>query len=125
MAVGPFTAPGAAGVTAASQTDLDCRYVHVAADVIDYIATRAGTIVGLSAALDTACTGAGESITVAVTVNGTELVSGPEASLTTNGAETAASATSVPGTFQFAAGDAIGVSYTSTAITNTPKLVAT
>ena len=125
--VGPFVAPGAAGVTAASQADLDCRYSHVAAAVVDFVATRAGSVMGISAALDTAVTGGGFDITAEVTINGVEIVGGPVASLTQAGAEVAASAVIAKDVAAavFAAGDTIGVSYSSTAITNTPKLLVT
>ena len=125
--VGPFTAPGAAGVTAASQTDLGLRYVFDTAAVIDFVATRAGSVMGLSIALDTACTTAGQAITCKVTINGTEIVGGPEPSCTTDGGETEASAVIAKDVAAavFAAGDTIGVSYTSGTIGNTPKLVAT
>ena len=73
-------------------------------------------------ALSAPTTGAGESITCKVTVNGTELVSGPEAVLTTDGAESEAFAVAAKDAHAFVAGDTIGVSYTSTAITNTPTL---
>lgn len=125
MAVGPFAAPGAATVTAASQTDLACRYEHVAAFACEFIAFRAGSIMGLSAQIDTAVTGAGTSITVKVSKNGTALVAGPQVSLTQAGAEVKGQATVAKDAFTFVAGDRIGVMYTSTAITNTPKLIAT
>lgn len=123
--LGPFVAPGAAGVTAASQTNLDCRFSHVAAAVIDYVAPRAGFITAISGALDTAATGAGTTIVASVTVNGTELVAGPTATFTADGAEVVASGTVGPSVHTFDAGDTIGVSYTSTGISNTPKLVCT
>lgn len=127
MLAGPFVAPGAVGVTAADQTDLDCEYAPIAAAVIDFVATRAGSVMGISAAIDTAITGSGTQITAEITINGTEVVGGPVATLTEAGAEVAASAViakDVAGAV-FAAGDTIGVSYSSTTITNTPKLVVT
>lgn len=121
--VGPFTAPGAAGVTAASQTNLDCRYSHtVTAAALGFVATRAGSIVGLSSQINTAVTGSGTSIVVSVTVNGTEVAL--TTSHTQAGAAVAAFATAEHGAIRFAAGDVIGVSYTSTGISNTPALVA-
>lgn len=126
MAVGPFTAPGAAGVLAASQTDLDCRYSHtVTAAALSFIAPRAGSIMGLSAHISAAITGAGTLCTVKVTVNGTELVGGPQVALTQAGAEVKGQATAAKDAHAFAAGDIIGVSYTTTGISNTPALVAT
>lgn len=122
--VGPFTAPGAAGVTAASQTNLDCRYSHIAAAAAtSFVATRAGSIVGISAQLSAAITGAGTTIVASVTKNGTEVAC--TCTLTQAGAEVAASGTATAGTLTFAAGDVIGVSYTSTGISNTPTLVCT
>src|SRR5690606_90493 len=109
--VGPFTAPGAAGVLAADQTNLDCRYSHaVSAAATSFVATRAGSIMGLSAQLTAAVTGAGESVTVAVTKNGTEVAC--TVSLTADGGETSAQTTVAKDTLTFAAGDVIGVSYT-------------
>jgi hypothetical protein len=123
--VGPFTAPGAAGVTAAGQTDLDCRYSHtVTAAALSFIAPRAGSIMGLGAQLSAAVTGAGQSILAKVTINGTELVGGPECSFTQAGAEVKDYAVVAKGAHPFVAGDIIGVSYTSDTITNTPALVA-
>lgn len=124
--VGPFTAPGAAGVTAASQTNLDCRYVHTvtaAAAATSYVALRAGSITGLSAALSEAITGSGTTITAAVTKNGTEVAC--TVALTEAGAEVKGQTAVAKDTLTFVAGDIIGVSYTSTGITNTPVLVAT
>lgn len=123
--VGPFTAPGAAGVTAASQTNLDCRYSHTvtaAAAACTFVATRAGSIVGISAALDQAITGAGTTIVVSAVKNGTEVAA--TCTLTQAGAEVAAQATVAKDTLTFVAGDKLGISYTSTGITNTPVLVA-
>lgn len=121
--VGPFTAPGAAGVTAAGQTDLDCRYSHtVTAAATSFVATRAGSIVGLSAQIEEAVTGSDQSITVAATVNGTEIAL--TVALTEAGGETTAQATAAKDALAFVAGDVIGVSYTSDTITNTPALVA-
>jgi hypothetical protein len=124
--VGPFTAPGAAGVTAASQTNLDCRYVHTvtaAAASLSWVAPRAGSIMALSAALDQAITGAGTTITVSAVKNGTEVAL--TVVLTQAGAETKGQSTATKDTLTFVAGDIIGVSYTSTGISNTPVLVAT
>lgn len=120
--VGPFTAPGAAGVTAASQTNLDCRYSHAVAAASGFVATRAGSIVGLSSQLSAAVAGSGTAITVAVTVNGTEVAL--TTSHTQAGAEVKAYSTADHGAITFAAGDVIGVSYTSTGISNTPGLIA-
>lgn len=121
--VGPFTAPGAAGVTAAGQTNLDCRYSHtVTAAALSFIAPRAGSITGLSAQLSAAVTGAAQSITVAATVNGTEVAL--TVALTQAGSETKGQSTAAKDALPFAAGDIIGVSYTSNTITNTPALVA-
>ena len=124
QSIGPFTAPGAAGVLAADQTNLDCRYSHtVTAAALGFVAPRAGSITGLSVAISAAVTGASQDVTVAVTKNGTEVAL--TADLTQAGAETSATATAARGTITFAAGDIIGVSYTSDTITNTPALVAT
>src|SRR5690606_25763560 len=122
--VGPFTAPGAAGVTANTQTNLDCRYSHIAAAAAtSFVATRAGSIVGLSVQLSAKITGAGGIITTAVTVNGTEVAC--TVALSTAGDSATGATTVTPGTLTFVAGDVIGVSYTSADISNTPTLVAT
>jgi hypothetical protein len=121
--VGPFTAPGAAGVTAASQTNLDCRYSHtVTAAALSYVAMRAGSIMGISGQLSAAITGASTTITISATVNGTEVAA--TAQFTQAGAETTKFAVVAKDTLAFAAGDILGISYTSTGITNTPALVA-
>lgn len=121
--VGPFTAPGAAGVVAASQSNLDCRYSHtVTAAALGFVATRAGSIVGLSAQISAAITGAATSVTVAVTKNGTEVAL--TVALTQAGTETSGYEVAARGDLTFVAGDVIGVSYTSTGISNTPALVA-
>lgn len=120
-----FAAPGAATVTAAAQTDLACRYCHVAAFACEFIAIRPGSIVGLSAQLDTAVTGAGTSILAKASKNGVALVAGPQVSLTQAGAEVKGQATVAKDAFTFVAGDRIGAVYTSTGISNTPKLIIT
>lgn len=124
QSIGPFVAPGAAGVTAASQTNLDMRHAHtVTAMAAGYVATRPGSIVGLSAQLSAAMTGSGSEMSVSVTKNGTEVALSVE--LTTAGAEVKASATEAAGVLSFVAGDVLGVSYTSDAsLSNTPALVA-
>ena len=122
--VGPFTAPGIAGVCAASQTDLDCRYEHtVTAMASSFVAPRSGSIMGLSGQLSAAVTGAGTTITAKVTVNGTEVGAALNCLFTQAGAEATKFATTTKDSVAFAAGDVIGVSYTSTGISNTPALV--
>ncbi len=122
--IGPFTAPGAAGVTAAAQTDLDLRYSHTVtvASGRYYVATRAGSIVGLSAAIEEPVEGTDQSIVVSATIDGEEV--GLTASLTEAGGETEAVATAAKDVLTFAAGALLGISYTSDTITNTPALVA-
>lgn len=126
--IGPFTAPGAAGVLAADQTNLDCRYSHTVTAVASaWVATRAGSIVGLSSQLSAAITTAGAEmfVTCKVAKNGTELVSGPEVIFSTTTALTKGQATVAKDAHAFAAGDLIQVSYTSTTISNTPAMWAT
>lgn len=120
-----FCAPGAAGVIAASQTNLDCRHVpSVTAMASGWRAPRAGSITGLSASLSAAITGATSVLAVKVTKNGTEVGAGLDLSMTTAGAETSDYATQAKDVTTFAAGDLIGVSYTSdAALSNTPALV--
>lgn len=125
QAVGPFVAPGALGVTAADQTNLDLRHAHtVTAYASGWVAPRAGSITGLSASLSAAITGSSKTLIAKVTVNGTEVGAALNLTFTTGGAETALRATQAKDVAAFAAGDVIGVSYTSTTITNTPALVA-
>lgn len=125
--VGPFTAPGAAGVVAADQTNLDMRISHtVTAAASSFVAVRAGSIMGLSAQLSAAIETAGAEmfLTCKVTKNGTELVSGPEVAFSSTTALVKGQDTKAKDAFTFVAGDVIGVSYTSTTISNTPALVA-
>ncbi len=124
--VGPFTAPGAAGVIAAAQTNLDMRYSHtVTAAALSFVARRAGSVVGLSAQVSAAIAGAGESMAVKVTKNGTEFGATLDLSFTQAGGEVVDSAAIAKDVATFVAGDVIGVSYTSTAgVSNTPALVA-
>lgn len=120
-----FVAPGALGVTAADQTNLDLRHAHtVTAYASGFVAPRAGSITALSASLSAAITGASKTLIVKVTKNGTELGAGLDLTFTTGGAETTLYAVAAKDTITFAAGDLIGVSYTSTTTTNTPALVA-
>lgn len=111
----PFT-----GTLAADQTDVDLVYGGMAGG---FVATRAGSITGLSAQISAAITGSGTTVTLKVTKNGTEIAGGGVA-LTEAGAETKGQTTYALGTYAFAAGDVIGVSYTSTTITNTPTVQA-
>lgn len=123
--VGPFTAPGAAGVTAASQTNLDLYFSHAGGAAIDFVAPRAGSITGLSGALSTAATTAGDptTLTISATKNGTEVALTVD--FTSAGAEVKGYDTAAKDTLTFAAGDTLGISYTSDAnLSNTPKLVA-
>lgn len=120
-----FTAPGALGVTAADQTNLDLRHSHaVTAYASGWVAPRAGSITALSASLSAAITGASKTLIVKATKNGTELGAALDLTFTTGGAETALYAVAAKDSITFAAGDVIGVSYTSITTTNTPALVA-
>lgn len=123
-AVGPFTAPGAAGVIAASQTNLDMRHSHtVTAVATGWVAPRAGSIMGLTIQLSAAIEGATSSLSVSVTKNGTEVACAVV--VTTAGAEVKGATLVAKDTLTFAAQDVIGVSYTSdAALSNTPALVA-
>lgn len=124
--VGPFTAPGAAGVVAASQTNLDCRYSHtVTAIASNWVAQRPGSIVGISFKISAAVTTAGgnQTLVCSAHVNGTEVAL--TAGVDSTGALTKASATAAKDTLPFVAGDEVGISYTTTAISNTPALWGT
>lgn len=121
--VGPFAAPGTAGALAASQSNLDCRYVHPVSDAATgFVAPRGGSITGLSVQLTAAVTGTGEDVVVSVTKNGTE--TDLSVTLTADGAEETAYATLGRGALAFDAGDVLGISYTSGSISNTPAMVA-
>lgn len=120
-----FVAPGAAGVLAADQTNLDCVHI-IGVAASGWVAPRAGSIMGLSAQLSAAITTAGAAMTVvaSVTVNGTEVAC--IVTFTTGGAEVKGYVTKAKDAagLTFAAGDVIGVSYTSTTISNTPAMTA-
>lgn len=117
--VGPF-----AGALAADQTDTVIRPAAVAS-APGWVAQRAGSIVGFSAAISAALTGAGTTVAVSVRINGT-IVAATQLDFTQAGAETEdryAVAKDVA-LHTFAAGDNIDVVYTSTTITNTPAISA-
>jgi len=121
--VGPFTAPGAAGVVAASQTNLDLRHEHtVTAAALSYVATRPGSLMGISGQLSAAITGASQTLVISATKNGTEVAL--TATFTQAGAEVARYAVVAKDALTFVAGDVLGISYTSGTISNTPALVA-
>lgn len=126
MAVGPFTAAGIAGVIAATQTNLDMRYSHIAAAApTSYVATRAGFITGLSGQLE-AAVGTADEVQLRVTINGTEVTALTACQFTFALANTEASAVFPRGLHPVAVGDVVGISYTSGAgVSNTPTLVAT
>ena len=117
-----FTAPGAAGVLAADQTNLDCRLAHtVTAAASSYVAKRPGSITGISGQLSAAITGSSKTCVISATVNGTEVAC--SATFTTGGAEVTKYAVVAKDALPYVAGDVIGMSYTTTTITNTPALV--
>lgn len=117
--VGPF-----AGALAADQTDTVIRPAAVAS-APGWVAQRAGSIVGFSAAISAAITGAGTTVAVSVRINGT-IVAATQLDFTQAGGATEdryAVAKDVA-LHTFAAGDNIDVVYTSTTITNTPAISA-
>lgn len=113
--VAPFT-----GTLAADQTNTDLVFGGMAGG---FVATRAGSITGVSAQISAAITGAGTSATFKVTKNGTE-IAGAGVAMTQAGGATTGYAVYAVDAYTFAAGDVIGVSYTSTTITNTPTASA-
>ena len=115
--VGPWTV----AALAAGQTDTAAVYGIAS---MEFIAPRAGSIVGISAQIDAAITGASQSVQVKAAINGTALVSGPEVDFTQAGGEVKGQATAAKDTHAFAAGDRISIVYDSDTITNTPALVA-
>lgn len=116
-AIGPFFV-----TSAASQTDVGLKLGDTVA--MGWIAPRAGSVMALSAMLDAAITGAGTTINVRVFKNGTLLNAAFDNLFTQAGAEVADYAVAAKDAYAFAAGDKITVVYTSTAISNTPKVVA-
>ncbi len=115
--VGPF-----AEALAATQTDSVINFGGVA---VGWVARRAGSLTGLSGALSTAITGAGTEAVVSVAKNGTVFASSPTNTFTADGTEVKDAATAAIGACTFVADDVLTVIYTSTAIGNTPTLVAT
>ena len=118
--LGPFYV-----TTAADQTDAQLTWG--AAATHEYVAIRAGSVMGLSAQLSAAITHAGAgTLDVEVAINGTPIVSGPTVAFTTGGAEVKGQDTAAKDAsgHTFAAGDLITVVYTSNTITNTPTLNA-
>lgn len=117
--LGPFIATLAAGQTAAAVLPAGV------ASAPGWVAQRAGSITGFSAAVSAAVTGADQSATVKVRINGTA-VAAANLAFTQAGAETEkryAVAKDVA-LHTFAAGDNIDVVYDSDTITNTPVLSA-
>lgn len=107
---------GWAEVLAASQTDnVVNRVVSTAGG---YVAKRAGSITGFSAALSAAATSA--AVNCRVAKNGTAITA-TQLDFTAGG-NTTDYATFTAGTIQFVAGDVLTVVYTSLAIGNTPTL---
>lgn len=88
-----------------------------------WIAQRAGSIVGISAKLSAAITGAGTTASVRVAINGTP-VAATALLFTQAGAETEMYLTFAKGTHAIAAGDEVSVVVTTTAIENTPVVMA-
>ncbi len=114
--VGPFH-----GTLAASQTDTQLTFG--AAATHEFVAMRAGSVIGFSAQLSAAITGASTTVTPVVAINGTP-VAATALSFTQAGAEVTAQATVSPGSATFSAGDLISVEYDSTGISNTPTITA-
>ncbi|MCU0677759.1 MAG: hypothetical protein MUE69_33900 [Myxococcota bacterium] len=116
--IGPFSV-----TLAASQTSAAMVYgVSGAA----FVAPRAGKLVGLSAQLSAAITGAGTTVTAHVFVNGVAQAA-LDCVFTQAGAAVVARVAldKKAAAIAIAAGDLIRVVYTSTGISNTPTMVAT
>lgn len=113
--IGPHTV-----TMAADQTNVVLRPAGVA-NAPGWVAQRAGSIVGFSAALNTAVTGSAKTATVSVRINGT-IVAAANLAFTSAGSEVEAryAVAKDVALHTFAAGDNIDVSYTSDTITSTP-----
>lgn len=116
--IGPF---GLAAI-AASQTAAALDYAGV--NGASFIAQRPGSVVGLSSEIDAAVTGAGESATARVTIDGTPIAA-LDIAFTQAGAEVKGQKTAAKDAYPYVAGARIAVEYDSTAITNTPAMTAT
>lgn len=115
--VGPFFV-----TLAASQTDAGTKYGDSVG--FEWVAQFAGSVMGASGQLDAAVAGAGESAKVQVFKNGALLHAALDLDFTQAGAEVTDRVTAAKGAHAFVDGDRLKVVYDSTAITNTPKLVA-
>jgi hypothetical protein len=114
--IGPFYV-----TTAASQTAVGTKFGDTVSQA--WVAPRAGFITGASGMIDAAVTGAGTSIKARVYKNGVLVNAALDLDFTQAGGETTDYATVDPTLYSFAAGDKITVVYTTTAISNTPKMV--
>lgn len=116
LQVGPFSV-----TTAADQTDAATTH-GVSGGA--WVAPWAGYIVAVSGYLSAAVTGASQSVTIEVDVDGSQLA-GVGLSFTQAGAETEASQTITYGTAAaaVAADERVSLVYTSDTITNTPDFV--
>lgn len=112
--VGPW-----AGTTAADQTGTALTFGGKTAP---WVAPRAGSIMGISAGLSAAITGASKTVIVHLNKNGALVNAALNLTFTTGGAETALYATATKDTYTFAAGDKLTITYDSTTITNTPDV---
>lgn len=113
--VSPFTATLAADQTATATT-------WGLAGAGAWVAPRAGSVTAISAHLDAAITGATKTAIPGVYKNGTIINAASILTFTTGGAETDLYLAIAKDTYTFAAGDRIDIRYTSTTITNTPKM---
>lgn len=117
QAIGPFFV-----TTAADQSAVGTKLGDTLA--MTWVAPRAGSVTAAVGMLDTAITGAATTIKARVYKNGSLLNAALDLDFTQAGAEVKDYAVVAKDTYTFAAGDEIDVVYTSTTITNTPKLVA-
>lgn len=117
QSVGPFYV-----TTAADQTAVGTKLGDTVG--LAWVAPRAGSVMGASGALDTAITGSDTTITARVYKNGSLLNAAFDLAFTEAGGEVSDYATAAKDAHAFAAGDKLTVVYTSTTITNTPKLAA-
>jgi hypothetical protein len=117
--IGPFHA-----TLAADQTATATNYGGLAGAGA-WVAPRAGSLTAIGSHLDAAITGATKTAIPGVYKNGTIINAAAILTHTTGGAETDLYLAIAKDTYTFAAGDRIDIRYTSTTITNTPKMWAT
>ena len=106
----PFSVTNVAAgdnATPASSTPVQAQWAGAAAVAVGWVAPRAGSLTGLSAALSAAA--AGSNLIVGVYKNGTIINASAIVTLTSAGSDTKSSTTFAKDLYAFAAGDVIDV----------------